>query len=406
MSLRPSGLPALPGVGTMAGSCSAMALALLITGRWRRPGDRRRNPTIIAGAIVCFVAFLVRRLWAGGAARRRSAAAAAAAMAAELPPLLVEALRCHDAVAVLGMDFLCASGSPLSVVDLLSQIVADMPQDSSAQSNQYTGKEVYRPKVLSSIACIDDDPTWEAERRLGDVCAAFGVGTVVRAARATCSAAAPPRAMLSRRLDALAAVPFGAVLVGGWCWHDELGVRFPHRIARNFGGFATVLAKTRIDAPKSRARPLMHLWPGLTTKGGRGATTAESLPCTRADCVRELASDGPYATFLRDVFKSKIAVLIGWPELPPAGHIGEALRQAWRETRARDLTRAEPLAYALAPRAPVSLVATCLQDYGLQLLGRGEDDGGATGLGELSFEIYLRWLAESVNSRDRSGGSG
>merc|ERR1711924_125975 len=129
-------------------------------------------------------------------------------------------------------------------------------------------------------------------------------------------------------------------------------------VSRNFGGFATMLTKPRVDKLPGRSRPVLQLWPGLSGIAHAGSSV-EELPCSRQDCERELAPDGPYAAFLRDLFRSKTALFVGWPDLPPTGHVGRALREAWQQVKARDPSRAEPLAYAIAKEpVPKACVGT------------------------------------------------
>jgi len=85
-------------------------------------------------------------------------------------------------------------------------------------------------------------------------------------------------------------------------WAEPLKEYFPHRVGRNFGGFSTVLAKPRVDAPPGRSRALLQIWPAL---GSPIARTDPAPPAARDDCETELDPNGPYSVFLRDVFRSK-----------------------------------------------------------------------------------------------------
>ncbi|OLP96555.1 hypothetical protein AK812_SmicGene21199 [Symbiodinium microadriaticum] len=72
-----------------------------------------------------------------------------------------------------------------------------------------------------------------------------------------------------RWLQAMTDVPFTAVLAEGWC--PEFEDYFPHSVGKNFGGYATILSKPRVDKPPGSSRPVLR----------------------------------PFLVFLRDLFQSK-----------------------------------------------------------------------------------------------------
>jgi len=79
------------------------------------------------------------------------------------------------------------------------------------------------------------------------------------------------------------------------------------------------------------------------------------------------ADDSPYVAFLRDTFRIKVALLLGWP-LPLQGHVARALRQAWQVAQTRGPT-AQPIAYlAFAGGVPEDLRQSCLHDFGLEVI--------------------------------------
>merc|ERR1719215_1486503 len=104
-----------------------------------------------------------------------------------------------------------------------------------------------------------------------------------------------------------------------------------------------------------------------------------------------LAEHAPYATFLQDLFTSKTTLFMGWPSLPPEGHVGEALSNAWRQARKRDVQRTEPLAYALAAKPSDDLCARCFEECGLKVISYNGSQ-----LGERGLEECLHLLAEDV----------
>ncbi|CAK0857257.1 unnamed protein product [Prorocentrum cordatum] len=114
---------------------------------------------------------------------------------------------------------------------------------------------------------------------------------------------------------------------------------------------------------------VLHLWPGLAAAAASDAEAssgAEGLPVSPEDCRGALAPDSPYMAFLSDLLRSKTVLLVGWTRLPPEGHFGEALRQAWRKVKVRDPSRQDPLAYALAPAGAAE--AGCWEECGLEVL--------------------------------------
>lgn len=168
-------------------------------------------------------------------------------------------------------------------------------------------------------------------------------------------------------LDAMVEVPFTAVLTSSWS--DVLQDYFPRCIGCNFGGFATVLARPRIDKAPGRSRPVMRL-----------------------DQQGLAPVDEHYLTFLSDLFGSKVVVLAGWPTLPPLGHIGEALRKAWAVARARDASRQLPLSYGLAREGlPEAQRQQCFEEYGLYVLSFSTDSFLT------DLEVFFQELSRNIS---------
>merc|ERR1712203_516163 len=103
---------------------------------------------------------------------------------------------------------------------------------------------------------------------LGDACAVLGKERVWRGAQAALRRRQMPStsvtAAVIERLQAVAAAPFTAVITTAWS--NDFEDFFPHRVGMNFGGFAAVLMKPRIDAKPGRSRPVLQLWPGLLSR--------------------------------------------------------------------------------------------------------------------------------------------
>ncbi|CAJ1354490.1 unnamed protein product [Effrenium voratum] len=144
-----------------------------------------------------------------------------------------------------------------------------------------------------------------------------------------------PRQVSRHLLELVSEIPFTAILTEGW--NPDFQDFFPHCVGKNFGGFATVLSKPRVDKPPGYSRPVLR-------------------------CV---LARRPLLVFLRDLFQSKTVLLCGC-HLPLQGLLGRALKDAWASTRARDVRRFEPLAYALGHVAP-------LEEYGLQTIPNDAD---------------------------------
>ncbi|CAE8607166.1 unnamed protein product, partial [Polarella glacialis] len=123
-----------------------------------------------------------------------------------------------------------------------------------------------------------------------------------------------PPGSLGRCLDALARIPFTAVVTA--VWSADVEERFSHLLGNNFAGFATVLSRPRIDKLPGRSRPILQL---LADEPKVDRSSASVQPAT--------AGDAPFLTFLRDLFRSKVVLLVGWPTLPPTGQLGDGLHQ-------------------------------------------------------------------------------
>lgn len=341
----------------------------------------------MVAALLCAVASFLRRR------QQRPRRLRADVIHSALPPLpvaLVDAVRSHNSVVVLGAHAILPS-STLGLDDLLRSVIGHIVQAgvSDAAVEDIKGR-------LSG----PDLPLAEAELLLGDLCAAVGRERVRRSTNAVLRKHGSARqqtaasALAARQLAAVASVPFTAAVVDAWS--VELEAHLPHRVGRNFGGFAAVLARPRVDTPPSRARPVLQLWPGLL--GDRGVHSCEgpeSLPTSRSATEQVLAEDSPYLSFLRDLLLSKTALLAGW-ELPPRGHLGAALRWTRRLARARGASGAEPLAYALVPGGRAETSNDLLEEYGLCVLSYN-----ASTLGDTGLEECFRALADSC----RSGGA-
>eukprot|EP00435_Cladocopium_sp_Y103_P023046 s426_g5.t1 len=143
-----------------------------------------------------------------------------------------------------------------------------------------------------------------------------------------------PRKATRELLELWSQIPFTAILTEAWSGDFE--DFFPHSVGKNFGGFATILSKPRVDKPPGDSRPVLRL-DGLGIKD-----------------VEDEDDEPPILIFLRDLFQSKVALLCGWPQTIPQGLVGRALKDAWQLTLARDLRRTEALAFALGPEARAS----------------------------------------------------
>jgi len=344
----------------------------------------------VAAAAVAFFRWLAR--WRSGSLAQitgRTVEKPVVVPAEDLPHMpdgLVRAIRDYDAVAFIGEGLLGTATLSVTLRQVLSGMLDSerSPANSSATSESASMAKEALKRLEEPGTCIGD-----AELILGDVCEALGREAVARRARSRSSRDATPVAAAHANdlLEKLAAIPFSAIVSSGWC--EAMQEHLPHRVDRNFGGFCSVLTKPRVDAAPGRSRPVMQLWPGLVgpgagnrpgaVRGGRRGNekyveVAEALPRSRADCERELAAESQYPIFLRDLFQSKVVLFVGWPELPPRGHVGDALRRAWHEARARDPSRVEPLAFALACEQPCTVPQgkSFLEDCGLQIVsGKG-----------------------------------
>eukprot|EP00434_Breviolum_minutum_P015599 symbB.v1.2.013741.t1/scaffold978.1/size277179/2 len=130
-------------------------------------------------------------------------------------------------------------------------------------------------------------------------------------------------------LEIWSEIPFTAILTEDWS--SDFEDVFPHCVGKNFGGFATVLSKPRVDKPPGDSRPVLRL-NGI----GTGDMSANV----------DIGDEPPILIFLRDLFQSKVALFCGWPSIP-GGLVGRALEDAWQLTLARDPKRMEPMAFAL-----------------------------------------------------------
>lgn len=357
------------------------------------PGGRRwarRLAAPLAAAALCALLAVLRR-W------RRVRCLGPDAIRAALPPLpvaLVEAVRGHKSAIVLSAEAVMPA-SALGLADLLRLVVH--------HAAQAVGADAAAQGVEERLAA-PDLPLYQAEVLVGDACAALGRERVWRSANAVLrkrgSARAPGASapgLAARRFAAVASVPFTAVVADAWS--EDLEAHFPHQVGRNFGGFAAVLGTPRVDAPPSRARPVLQLWPGLLReRGAHAGEGPQGLPASCAAAEEALSQEGPYLLFLRDLLRSKAALFAGWAALPPAGHLGAALRRAWRDTRAHDASRTEPLAYALAPGDCAGTSAELLDEYGLCVL---QYDAGA--LGESGLEECFRALAAACGAQAAAG---
>jgi len=324
------------------------------------------------------------------ARRRRLRITTAGIAHPSLPAALVKALRAYESVAILGSDVL--GGCTLE--EILQFIVND-PQGSGAATDA-TAVEDARCKLGLEGLTLE-----ETEALVGDVCAAFGRDTVWRRAKSLRQTRGTPKYLAvggGKRgtcvLNALTTVPFTALL--SYDWSEKLEEHFPHRVGRNFGGFVTVLSKPRVDAPPGRSRPLLLLWPCITAPRkvalGEGL---EALPTSHVDSERALEETSVYMVFLRDLFQSKVATFLGWPVLPPDGHVGKALRQAWAAVKVRDSTRSEPIAYALAVDVNDAVCEQCMVECGLHVISCA-----GTGPSMSQLEAALRALGSACKASD------
>eukprot|EP00927_Polykrikos_kofoidii_P047923 TRINITY_DN42200_c0_g1_i1.p1 TRINITY_DN42200_c0_g1~~TRINITY_DN42200_c0_g1_i1.p1 ORF type:complete len:404 (+),score=71.63 TRINITY_DN42200_c0_g1_i1:33-1214(+) len=353
------------------------------------------------GAVVAVAFSLGRR-------KRRPRQGLRAPTLPEFPPSLLGSLRSLDAVAILGVGALTLTRETrrprlaqllLEAVDLKlapgAKSAASASPPEAGEGGKPGADRVRRSlaRLINEGPTVDTDEEVEAELLLGDACEALGRKNFSVACRSallkrrrpggqtSTAACAAAEEVLRRRLAAVAATPFTAVLAAACS--DELEQQFPHRVGRNFGGYAAILGKPRVDVPPARARPLLHLWPALGAKPGSDATTpsGHQLPASRAEVEVELSPGNPYPTFLRDLFRTKVAVLVGC-QLPPRGHLGAALRDAWKLARAHDAARREPLAYALAPAtaAEGGVREICNENFGLCVLSYDSEAWGERGL--------------------------
>lgn len=331
----------------------------------RRPV--RRALLFLIGTVLLLATWLRRR--------SRRSQQRAAPRSVDLPAALIRAVRAYEAVLLAGPSFVL----PGTKAPTLFQCC-----------------KVVDP-VVASVAAndIEEASADEAEMLLGEVCQAVGVGAVRRAATALWVAARRTakgvNALVLRRVAAAAAVPFTAVLSSAWS--EELEDYFPHRVGLNFGGFATVLSKPRVDAKPGKSRPAMQLWPALW---GEGKDCEASLPLSRLECERAVGLDAPYVGFLRDVFGSKVVVLLGWPTIVPGGHIGAALRAAWTQARCKDRNRHHPLAYAVVAGGSPDTAShsAYLETHGVLCVDVADALGGGCRDAE---EVFLRALSEQAS---------
>jgi len=341
----------------------------------------KKLAAVALGAGVPALAVLLLARW------RRLRTSAVGTAQPSLPAALVKALRAYESVAILGSDVLGGR----ALLELL-QFVVNSAQGSCVATDA-TALENARQRLGLAGLTLE-----EAEALVGDVCAAFGRDAVWRRAKSLRQAQGTTRHLAAASgkgahcvLDALSAVPFTALL--SYDWSETLEEHFPHRVGRNFGGFVTVLAKPRVDAPPGRSRPLLLLWPSLAAPRkvalGEGL---EALPTSRADSERALEEDSIYMVFLRDLFQAKVTTFVGWPALPPGGHVGKALRLAWEAVKVRDSTRSEPIAYALAVDANDAVCEQCMVECGLHVIRCA-----GTGPSMSQLEAALRALASACN---------
>lgn len=307
------------------------------------------------------------------------------------PAALVKALRENNALVLLDQQFFFDSE-----LSTLKQILFRAVGELSAK-----GGDTYTTcleALLEPLNSVNSSKT-EAELILGDICAVAGVKEVwnaVSRVMRTYSSHSTHRNVIIRRLEAVAAVPFVAVL--SVCWGNVVENIFPHLVGRNFGGYATILAKPRVDAPPGPSRPILHLWPGLLrlsnqrTKGG-GESGYDHLPASRSECAQILDRNGPYVQFLRDVFSTKVVVIAGLSMLPPCGHVGDALHEAWR---IRQLQGGDqPLAYTFAPGATEAECDHCIREYGLCVITFKQQPHR-----DLTMEYTLHSLRAAYEHRD------
>jgi len=274
-----------------------------------------------------------------------------------LPDALVHRIRNLDAIAILGESFLSSSNS-LTLAGVLELVLQRSLRDGGDANNPRWNEESCR----HLLRLLQGSSPSESEVLLGDVCELLGTEITRRRAKvALCQQTTLRPRRILQRLDALSAVPFTALLTVSR--QEPFRDRFPHLVGRNFGGFATVLMKPRIDRPPGDSRPVLHLWPAL---GSHARTEVEGSSSHSA--ATALQEDSQYLAFLRDVFLSKTAVFIAWREMPPTNHVGTALQQAWQVARARDPARSEPLAYAVAQGMSDKCRERCLKEFGVEVL--------------------------------------
>lgn len=313
-----------------------------------------------------------------------------------VPGALINALLSSDVVALLGPTM---HGS-LSIVGLASSLQGCLQRSlQGGTTDPNIADMVRRLQDLTSAETTAEDSTQAPEPKrvtdldlmLGDVCSAVGrnkVWTELAEDRHTASSKSSSQATL--RLQALAATRVTAVVTSHWT--DELEEMFPHRVGRNFGGYAATLSRPRIDRKIGRSLPVLQLWPGLPgSRRDRAAEGANALPSCRDDCEQFLAAEGPYMTFLRDLFRTKVAMLAGW-SLPPSGHLGMALHSAWQEAKLRHPGRVAAIAYAFAISPSESCRSRCFAEFGLEVLSY--NDAGTQGRG---LELCFRALAKATD---------
>eukprot|EP00929_Paragymnodinium_shiwhaense_P120378 TRINITY_DN92305_c0_g1_i1.p1 TRINITY_DN92305_c0_g1~~TRINITY_DN92305_c0_g1_i1.p1 ORF type:complete len:387 (-),score=95.71 TRINITY_DN92305_c0_g1_i1:13-1173(-) len=379
-----------PLVQLSSAAAPAVVLAGAVAGFLRWQGRRKASVALLgtaSTAALCAALIDVLAHWRRG---RRKAQMAAMVSATPLPPApLLTAVQSFNAVAMLGGDFL----APRRTLSLAQQLARCLAEGLALGEVEDRKLATTLQQKLSKSTLSEE----EAEAAVGEVSQALGAPALRRRLRLLSRRQPRHEEVADARLQALAEVPFTSLLTVAWS--VALEDHFPRHVGRNFGGFATLLNKPRIDKAPGASRPVLQLWPAIESS----CKSAQELPTCREDCELYLDSGAFYPTFLRDVFRSKVVVLLGWPALPPSGHVGAALQQAWQDVRARDPHRREPLAYAFASEAEASPVACrqCMESYGLHVISYDARIMGQQGLAQC-----LRTLAVPKPRQPREDGSG
>eukprot|EP00405_Crypthecodinium_cohnii_P035429 CAMPEP_0206530662 /NCGR_PEP_ID=MMETSP0325_2-20121206/3305_1 /ASSEMBLY_ACC=CAM_ASM_000347 /TAXON_ID=2866 /ORGANISM="Crypthecodinium cohnii, Strain Seligo" /LENGTH=394 /DNA_ID=CAMNT_0054026761 /DNA_START=530 /DNA_END=1714 /DNA_ORIENTATION=+ len=305
-----------------------------------------------------------------------------------IPEALLRAFRSGDAVLLLGPSFSTPLGMcPMSCRELAA-VVLMKSKNSLAKITA----------ALKKMEATNDEGY--PEESLGLASEVAGWNFLQTMAASHWAELAPnskaDKQTLRRRLAAAACLPFTATL--STTWRKEYDQFFRCRVGRNFGGYSALLSKPRVDLTSAAARPALLLWPALYGGSFFASTSSSSTipaedgasPMTRTkreahaeapwhsceEVDRILDEEGPYCIFLRDVFKSKVILMLGWPEVVPEGHLAEALSTAWAEVRARcqaSGTIPQPIGYSLTTEMIPNAVEI-LENYGIAPLlvtGRG-----------------------------------